>query len=184
MANTEDTKRFEGGLADAARRSASGKPYLGDSQVVGAYVRGFLARVADRAASAAEGKLTREQASAEDRAECGHGAAVFLGTDDAYESQGQWNQSGGGLVQWIYTSLPMYEKPTGAAAQDAIVTEAFALCLLMAYEAISFHASHDYGAEALQDDLTGIAESFTRFLLGVPGPFADEAGVVINRMAS
>ncbi len=178
---TSNFEQFQTSFAEAAARSASGKPYLGDSQVVGAYVRGFLARIADRVAQVADGKLERGAASAEDRAECGHGQSVFLGQDDSYESQGQWNSSGGGLVQWIYTALPMYEKHEGAAAQNGIVGEAFGICVLLAYEAISFHASHNYGDEALQDDLSNLADAFAAFLLGVPGVFEQQAATILKR---
>jgi hypothetical protein len=177
----DNFEQYQTSIADAAARSASGKPYLGDSKVVGAYVRGFLARIADRVAQVAEGKLDRAAASGEDRKECGYGADVFLGKDDAYESQGQWNTSGGGLVHWIYSALPMYEMADSDAESDGMVVEVFGICALLAYEAISFHAAHKYGDEALYDDLDNLADSFATFLLGVPGAFEQQAATILSQ---
>ncbi|MGY6161836.1 hypothetical protein [Paraburkholderia strydomiana] len=98
----------------AAARSVSRKPYLGDSEVVGAYVRGFIAGVVQRAAVVGEGAMKRGDAVADDRGACADGTAVFLGEDPAYESMGQWN--GAGLINWCFQALP-FEKLADSAAQ-------------------------------------------------------------------
>jgi hypothetical protein len=133
---------------------------------VGAYVRRFVAGIAERTAASGEGGITHADAIAGDKQACLDGAVAFR-TDK--------------LVQWIFTALPMYEKPADAAKQDAIVNEAFAICVLLAYEAITFHSEHDYGDEALQDDLEAIAAEFSRFLLCQPGTFEKSASVTLRR---
>ena len=133
---------------------------------VGAYVRRFVAGIAERTAASGEGSITHADAIAGDKQACLDGAVAFR-TDK--------------LVQWIFTALPMYEKSADASKQDAIVNEAFAICVLLAYEAITFHSEHDYGDEALQDDLVGLADEFTTFLMGRPGKFEKQAAVVLRR---
>ena len=135
---------------------------------VSAYARRFVGGVAERTAASGEGRITHADAIAGDKLACAEGAALFLATNPA-------------LPDWIYTALPMYERPEDTAAQDGIVDEAFGICVLLAYEAISFHASHNYGDEALQDDLEAIAAEFAMFLLCKPGTFANSSTVMLRR---
>lgn len=133
---------------------------------VGAYVRRFVAGIAERAAASGDGTITRQEAIAQDKQACLNGADRFRT---------------GELVRWMCDALPMYEKPDDAAAQDVIVNEAFGICVLLAYEAIAFHSEHDYGDEALQDDLEAVAAEFSRFLLCQAGTFGKSASVILRR---
>jgi hypothetical protein len=135
---------------------------------VGTYARRFVGGIAERTAASGEGSIAHADAIAGDKLACADGAALFLAMNPA-------------LPDWIYRALPMYEKPDDTAAQRSIVNEAFAICVLLSYEAISFHASHNYGDEALQDDLEGIAAEFGLFLLCKPGTFENSAGVTLRR---
>src|SRR5258705_490505 len=77
---------------DASTHAArSGKPYLGDTNVVSGLVRAFLAGVVNRLAQVGTGTLDRGAAAAADRAECVRLSSIFLGRDPAYEPGGQWN---------------------------------------------------------------------------------------------
>jgi 8-oxo-dGTP pyrophosphatase MutT (NUDIX family) len=166
---------------DEVRRAGSGRPHLGDAQVVGAYVRGFVAGIVERAAAVGAGTMSREDAVAADRRACVDGADVFLGKNPAFTADGQWNR-GGGLVAWMFSALSaIYAKPSDKAAPDLIVADAFALCVRKVYEAVTFHAEHDYGDDALQDDLAAIADDFTKFLFGVPGMFEQHAAMFLSR---
>ncbi|MGF6641881.1 hypothetical protein [Paraburkholderia sp. MM6662-R1] len=164
-------QRFGGsGLHIALQRASGTKPYLGDSQVVGAFTRGFLAGICERAAAVGEHSMDREDAMRADRGACHDAAAVFLDQNPAYESVGQWN-SGGGMVDWMLRALDhVYDAPASEQDRERIVADVFAWAARFAYEAISAH--QDDGDETgLQDDLENLADDLARFLLGVPGRF-------------
>ncbi|WP_168794439.1 hypothetical protein [Paraburkholderia aromaticivorans] len=137
-----------------------------DEIEVSRYARMFVGGIAERTAASGEGTITRQEAIAQDKQACLDGADAFH-TDE--------------LVRWMYDALPMYERPVDAAAQDAIIREAFGICALLAYEAIAFHSEHNYGHEALQDDLEAIAAEFGLFLLCKPGTFGKSASVILRR---
>jgi len=142
-----------------------------DEQQTEVYVRRFIAGLAERAAEAGDGTMSREEAIATDKRACIDGAALFLREDP-------------GIADRIHTALAdYYERPSDAVTRDLIVADAFALCARQAYEAITFHSEHDYGAEALQDDLVGLADVFTWFLTGKPEMFVREVGVLIRSSA-
>jgi hypothetical protein len=131
------------------------------------YARAFLAAIAERVAQVGANEITKAESNAATHADCERGAAMFR-TD--------------ALALWMHEQLPMYTEPTADAPLGWIVREAFALCVLAAYDAINFHAAHNYGAEALQDDLDGIAAEFALFLCCRPGPFAQSAGVIARKL--
>lgn len=171
MTEGENYKDFDASISAAARAVATDRPSLSDSRVVGKYVREFVGGIVLRVASAGNGSMTREAAIAADKQACIDAANVFLGRDDAYDASGQWN-SGGGLVAWTQSTIgKFYSERYIAKAGDMFLVEAFALCLKSVYEIASFHAAHDYDASYLQDDLIGVVDTFTKFLLGIHSAF-------------
>jgi hypothetical protein len=160
----------QSGLHVAAQRAHSGKPYLGDSQVAGAFARGFISQICDRVAAVSEGAMPQGEAMRADQAACHDAAAVFLGKNPAFESMGQWN-SEGGIADWMLEQLKhVYDRPEAQVDRDKIVEDVFGWTVAFTYEAISAHQEDD-SEEGLQDDLTHLADDLARFLVGVPGQF-------------
>jgi hypothetical protein len=150
----------------AARR---GKPYLGDTNVVAALVRAFLAGVVDLVAEVGSGTLDKGAAVAADTQQCLAMARIFLGQNPEYEPVGQWN-AGGGMVDWMYRQLAhVYQEPE--ANREALVADVFAWAVRFAYEAVRAHED-DVDETDLLDDLADLATDLSRFLLGMPGHFA------------
>ncbi|NPT60339.1 hypothetical protein [Paraburkholderia elongata] len=151
-------------------RASSSRPYLGDPDVVGGLVRGFLAGVVDRVAEVGAGREDRGVAAMADTQACITMGDIFLGRDPACEPVGQWNRSGG-MVNWMYRQLDhIYQEPE--ANREALVADVFAWAVRFAYEAIRAHED-DADEADLQDDLVNLADDLTRFLLGMPGHFPD-----------
>jgi hypothetical protein len=164
-------QKFGGsGLHLAVLRATGSKPYLGDTEIVGGLVRGFLKGVVDRVAEVGAGREDKGVAAMADQRACLAMSKIFLGENPEYESVGQWN-SGGGMVDWMYKALKhIYQEP--AENREALVRDVFAWGVAFAYEAVSAHAEKEE-PDDLQDDLVNLADDLTRFLLGVPGNFPD-----------
>jgi hypothetical protein len=176
----DDVDGMDEFMADADRPLSSdwdlldllptGRPSLGDPEVVGGLVRAFLAGVVERVAEVGAGREDKGVAAIADQRACLVMAAIFLGRNPAYDPVGQWN-SGGGMVDWMYKGLKhIYREPE--ANREALVADVFAWAVRFAYEAIAAHAEKEE-PDDLQDDLVNLADDLTRFLLGVPGHFAD-----------
>jgi hypothetical protein len=104
------------------------KPYLGDMDVVGGLVRGFLASVVDRLAEVGAVREGKGVAAMADQQACLSMAAIFLGKDPKYEPVRQWN-SGGGMVDWMYEALDHYYKEP-ESNRAALLADVFAQAVM------------------------------------------------------
>jgi len=156
-------------------RTPDRKPCLGDPDVVGGLVRGFLAGMVNRVAEVGAGREDRGVAAMADTQACITMADIFLGRDPAYTPAGQWNR-GGGMLGWMYRQLVhVYQEPE--ANREALVADVFAWAVRFAYEAIRAHED-DADEAGLQDDLVNLTDDIARFSLGMPGHFPDRLFLV------
>jgi hypothetical protein len=103
-------------------RVSISQPYLGDIDLVGGLVRGFLAAVVDRLAEVGAGlEHNKGVAALADRQACRSMAATLPGKDLAFESAGQWS-NGGSVVDWMYEVLDHYYKEP-ESNRDALIAD-------------------------------------------------------------
>lgn len=118
----------------ALERATAEGHYLGDPKVVDGIVRHFFSGVVSRYGHVADGDLSPQDASAQDRAECERLGRIFAGADPDYVAVGDWN--GSGLADSFRADMD--DRLSGDAELDdlAAITEAFAVMVHAVYDVL------------------------------------------------
>jgi hypothetical protein len=167
MAFTMDTTTKPGssGLHIAVGKANSGKPYLGDPEVVDGLVRELVSGVMQRAGAVADGAMEQGAAVAGDTAAITQMANILAGKVEAYETVGDWNPHG--LGNAIREVLADAITEQAATDDDEAVLQAVSILVLEVYGVLQQLAA-DGNEQNATGSLEGVAGDFTNLFVGLP----------------
>ncbi|MEC5405095.1 hypothetical protein VOM14_05835 [Paraburkholderia sp. MPAMCS5] len=160
-----DTSTKSGSSGLYLANANSGKPYLGDPQVIGGLTRQLVGASATRVREVASGTLGRAAAIAADKAAVLDLADILAGKNANYETAGDWNPHG--LASFVRRILAAHlHKPAADDDVDAI-RQAVAILLRDVYKHMGQFAPTADTADIVYT-LEAVAGDFTEFFLGLP----------------
>jgi len=148
------------GLVESARRATGQRPYLGDQHVIDGLVRALAGEVIDRIVQASEGEITQDEAVRRDQEACHQLARTLIGENPDYTPIPGWSEYG--LANSIRRKQT---KPTHDEDNVLVIAQAAAMFIHYVYQAV--READAGGEQALQDELSELARSFTWLLLGI-----------------